>query len=206
MRRLIFLLVLLLPLPAPAAGRTDATESLRRFFSQVHSYTARFNQVVLDEGLNTVQESSGTLWIDRPDRFRWEYDTPYKQHIVADGRRIWVYDRELNQVTVRPLTGGLGGTPAVLLAGRGKLDDDFRVRSLGTQGKLEWTQLIPRRKDGGFEDIRIGFEHGHMRVLEMIDGFGQTTRVTLSAPRENAKLDAALFAFTPPKGVDVVGE
>ncbi len=208
MRRLmLFLLLAVLPSVAPAANPApDPTASLKRFFSDVHSYQARFNQVVLDESLNIIQESSGTLWIERPDKFRWDYDLPFKQQIVADGSRIWVYDPELKQVTVRPLTGGLGDTPAMLLAGKGKLDANFTVKSLGAQGKLSWAQLIPKRKDGGFEDIRIGFEQGRLRMLEMVDGFGQTTRVTLQAPKENKKIDAAKFSFTPPKGVDVVGE
>jgi outer membrane lipoprotein carrier protein len=208
MRRfaLILLLALFPSLVSAANAASDPTASLRRFFSEVHSYQARFNQVVLDESLNIIQESSGTLWIERPDKFRWDYDLPFKQQIVADGSRIWVYDPELKQVTVRPLTGGLGDTPAMLLAGKGKLDNNFTVKSLGVQGKLSWAQLIPKRKDGGFEDIRIGFEQGRLRMLEMVDGFGQTTRVTLQAPKENRKIDAAKFSFTPPKGVDVVGE
>jgi len=208
MRRVAtFLFLAFLPLLAHAASTAlDPTASLKHFFSEVHSYQARFNQVVLDESLNIIQESSGTLWIERPDKFRWDYDLPFKQQIVADGTRIWVYDPELKQVTVRPLTGGLGDTPAMLLAGKGKLDANFTVKSLGAQGKLSWAQLIPKRKDGGFEDIRIGFEQGRLRMLEMVDGFGQTTRVTLQAPKENRKIDAAKFSFTPPKGVDVVGE
>jgi len=189
----------------PATG-PDPTASLRQFFSAVHSYQARFSQVVLDENLNAIQESSGTLWIERPNKFRWDYDLPFRQQIVADGSRIWVYDPELKQVTVRSLTGGLGDTPAMLLAGKGNLDANFTVKSLGTQGKLAWAQLTPKRKDGGFENIRIGFEQGRLRMLEMVDGFGQTTRVTLQEPSENKKIDPARFRFTPPKGVDVVGE
>ena len=208
MRRgaLFLLLVFSLSLAPSASSTPDPTASLRRFFSEVNSYQARFSQVVLDEGLNTVQESSGTLWIERPDKFRWDYDLPFQQQIVADGSRIWVYDPELKQVTVRPLTGGLGDTPAMLLAGKGRLDDNFTIKSLGVQGRLAWAQLIPKRKDGGFEDIRIGFEQGRLRMLEMVDGFGQTTRVTLRAPKENQKIEAAKFRFTPPQGVDVVGE
>lgn len=191
----------------PALARTPSpTEFMQRFFRELQSFEARFNQVVLDESLNLVQESSGRLWVQRPDKFRWEYDSPFRQHIVGDGQKIWVYDLELGQVTVRPMTGALGDTPAVLLAGRGQLDERFTVQSLGTQGKLEWAQLVPRRPDGGFEDIRIGFENGKIRVLEMVDGFGQTTRVTLRTARENAKIDPKKFTFTPPPGVDVVGE
>lgn len=192
--------------PFTLAANPDPTVSLRQFFSAVHSFEARFSQVVLDESLNAIQESSGTLWIERPNKFRWDYDLPFKQQIVADGSRIWVYDPELKQVTVRSLTGGLGDTPAMLLAGKGNLDANFTVKSLGTQGKLVWAKLTPKRKDGGFEDIRIGFEQGRLRMLEMVDGFGQTTRVTLQEPRENKKIEPAKFRFTPPKGVDVVGE
>jgi len=94
----------------------------------------------------------------------------------------------------------------VLLAGKGKLDDSFVVKSLGTQGGLEMMQLKPKRRDGGFDDIRIGFENGKIRILEMVDGFGNTTRVTLRAGRENAKIDVAKFDFKTPKGVDVIGE
>lgn len=204
-RGIVLLLVLVL-VPALANAGPGADENLRRFFREVQSFQARFDQTVLDEAHHLIQESSGRLWIERPDRFRWEYDTPYQQHIVGDGKRIWVYDIELQQVTVRPMTGGLGDTPAVLLAGRGRLDDRFVVKDLGRQGRLDWAQLIPKRKDGGFEDIRIGFEDGKIRVLEMIDGFGQTTRVTLRAARENARIEPEKFRFTPPADVDVVGE
>jgi outer membrane lipoprotein carrier protein len=183
-----------------------ATENLRRFFSNVESYTAKFSQVVLDESFNTLQESSGTLWIQRPDKFRWDYDIPFEQHIVGDGEKVWVHDVELEQVTVRKLGGGLGATPALLLAGRGKLDDDFLVNDLGLQGKLEWTQLIPKNKDGGYEDIRVGFENGRIRILEMIDGFGQTTRIALRDANENVQINARTFVFEPPPGTDIVGE
>jgi outer membrane lipoprotein carrier protein len=204
--RKVFWLMLALAAPVAAIAAPPGGDGLRRFFNDIHSYHAKFNQVVLDEALNTIQESSGTLWIERPNKFRWDYELPYKQQIVGDGKKIWVYDKELEQVTVQPLAGGLGYTPAVLLAGRGRLDENFIVKRLGMQGRLDWAQLVPRRKDGGFENIRIGFDRGKIRVLEMTDGFGQVTRVTLLSARENPKIDAALFTFTPPKGVDVVGE
>lgn len=208
MLRRIFISAVLLTAVAQAfaVASPSGLDSLRRFFSDVRSYTAGFNQVVLDEALNVIQESSGTLWIKRPNKFRWNYDIPYKQQIIGDGRRIWIYDEALQQATVRPLTGGLGDTPAVLLAGRGRLEDRFTVQKLGVQGEMNWVQLDPRRKDGGFETIRIGFERGRIRVLEMIDGFGQTTRVTLHDGKENSRFDTTKFTFKPPAGVDVVGE
>jgi outer membrane lipoprotein carrier protein len=191
--------------PAFAASRT-VLDDLRRFFSETNTFSARFDQVVLDDAHQPVQHSSGMLWIERPNKFRWDYDKPYQQQIVADGKRLWIYDVGLEQVTVRPLSGGLGDTPAMLLAGRGRLEDNFTIKPLEPRDNLEWAQLTPRRKAGGYEDIRVGFDQGRLQVLEMADGFGNTTRLTFHAVRENPKIDAARFSFTPPAGVDVVGE
>jgi outer membrane lipoprotein carrier protein len=193
--------------PLSASGNPQSgIDSLRRFFKEVNSFSARFSQVVLDERLSPIQESSGTLWIERPDKFRWDYEKPYKQRIVADGERLWVYDVGLQQVSVRPLSGGLGDTPAMLLAGRGRLEENFTIKPLSAQNDIEWVQLSPRRKDSGYEDIRIGFARGKLRILEMVDGFGQVTRVTFQSSRENPRIEPGRFSFTPPEGVDVVGE
>lgn len=203
MPRLKVLVMLFLLSPAVQAS---APTSLERFFNDVHTYTAHFQQVVLDEGLNILQESSGTLSIERPGKFRWDYDTPYQQQIVGDGKKVWIYDVELQQVTVRRMTAALGSTPALLLAGKAGLKRHFAVTDLGHQGKLDWVKMVPKIRDGGFEDIRIGFENGVIRSLELVDGFGQTTRITLSDASENKKIDPKRFSFVPPKGVDVITE
>lgn len=191
---------------ASAVPEPGGVDSLRRFFADVNRYTARFDQVVLDETGETIQESKGRLWIERPDKFRWDYDTPYKQEIVGDGERLWVYDEDLKQVTVRPLAGGLLDTPAVLLAGRGHLEEQFTVKDDGVKDKLAWVELSPKHKDSGFEKVRLGFERGRLRRFELIDSLGQTTRYTLRDGLENKPISAARFSFTPPPGVDVVGE
>jgi outer membrane lipoprotein carrier protein len=210
MKRLLVLAVMFLLGMISAMAATNApksgADSLRRFFHEVNSFSARFKQVVLDESLKPIQESSGTLWIERPNKFRWDYEKPYKQQIVADGKQLWVYDAGLQQATVRNLTGGLNDTPAMLLAGKGRLDDNFTIQPLDAQGNLMWVQLKPRHKDSGYDDIRIGFAQGKLRVIEMVDGFGHTTRVMLESPRENARIESTRFNFKPPEGVDVVGE
>jgi outer membrane lipoprotein carrier protein len=199
--------MLIMIAPIGASGNPESgVDNLRRFFKEVNTFSARFSQVVLDERLSPIQESSGTLWIERPNKFRWDYEKPYKQRIVADGERLWVYDVGLQQVSVRALSGGLGDTPAMLLAGRGRLEDNFTIKPLSAQNDIEWVQLSPRRKDSGYEDIRIGFAQGKLRVLEMVDGFGQVTRVTFQSSRENPRIEPNRFSFTPPEGVDVVGE
>jgi outer membrane lipoprotein carrier protein len=208
-RLLILAAMFLLGMSSVMAATNDpksGADSLRRFFHEVNSFSARFKQVVLDETLKPIQESSGTLWIERPNKFRWDYEKPYKQQIVADGKRLWVYDVGLQQATVRDLSGGLNDTPAMLLAGKGRLDDNFTIQPLDAPGNLTWVQLKPRHKDSGYDDIRVGFAQGKLRVIEMVDGFGHTTRVTLESPRENARIESTRFSFTPPEGVDVAGE
>lgn len=193
----------------PAFGQTSTptgVESLQRFFTDVDRYTARFDQVLLDEDGQPVQESSGRLWIERPNKFRWDYETPYKQQIVSDGERLWVYDEDLRQVTVRPLKDGLLETPAALLAGKGRPEEQFNVNDTGAGNGLAWVELTPRRRDTGVEEVRLGFERGRLQAFEIVDGLGQTTRYRLDAGVENRPIDPARFKFTPPPDADVVGE
>lgn len=203
MRRLIVLLVLSF---TGLAAHATATQDLQRFFNQVQRYSARFDQVTLDEAMSPIQESSGNLWIERPGKFRWNYTVPYEQHIVGDGKEVWVYDVELKQAAVRRMEGALGATPAILLSGKGALESVFVIKDLGRQGEIDWLLLTPKKNDGGFEKIRIGFGKGKILTLEMVDGFGQTTRVTLRDAKENVQIDAGKFSFKPPAGVDVIRE
>ena len=188
--------------PAPPSG----VESLQRFFTDVSRYSAQFSQLLLDETGATIQESKGRLWIERPDKFRWDYETPYKQEIIGDGEKLWVYDEDLKQATVRTLKGGLLDTPAVLLAGRGHLSDQFQIRDDGVKNDLSWVELIPKSKDSGFEKVRLAFAQGRLRQIELLDGLGQMTRYTLTNATENKPISATRFTFTPPPDVDVVGE
>ena len=198
----VFMLMLLFCAPSIAKVPSSAVKSLERFFSSVKTYKADFQQVVMDASLNVMQESTGTLWLKRPNKFRWNYRAPYKQEVVADGRLIWVYDIDLKQASARRMEGGLGQTPAMLLAGRGKLSADFTLSEMGAQGSLLWVQMTPKSKDGGFETIRIGFEGNKLRMLEMIDQFEHTTRITLNEAQENTAMSEGIFQFIAPDGVD----
>lgn len=198
-------LIMFFSVTASAADAPSATDSLRRFFNEVRSYTARFQQVSLDEAQKPLQESTGRLWLERPNKFRWNYDKP-RQQIVGDGERIWVYDEELEQISVRPMATGLADTPALLLAGKGRIDDAFVIKPQAEEAGVAWAELIPKHKDSGVERLRLGFEQGKLRIIEMLDGLGHTTRYTLRNVEENVKIDPARFEFVPPKGVDVVGE
>lgn len=179
---------------------------LERFFAQVHSYQAKFEQTVTDADNRTIQRSSGELWIARPGKFRWDYAAPYEQKIIGDGSQIWVYDVGLEQVSVRPVSRALGDTPAALLAGKGRLEDRFGVRALKRDGPLTWYELRPKDKEGGYEFIRLGFADKRLDTVELVDGFAQTTRIALRDYRENPRIDPQQFRFMPPPGVDVISQ
>lgn len=188
-----------------AIAQQSAKKSLDRFYNKVNTVEAEFQQVVMDETLAPIQQSSGTLVIQRPGKFRWHYKQPFEQHIIGDGKRVWVYDVELKQVSSRAMDGALGQTPAILLAGKGSLSESFDVTTLDPRDGLAWVEMKPRHSDGGYSAIRVGFRKGVIRQLEMVDALGQTTRIVLAKVKENRKIKDDMFKFTPPEGVDVVG-
>jgi len=192
---------------ALSAGVTSAAtgpEGLKRFFNEVQTYTARFDQVVLDETLNVVEESGGEMWIARPGKFRWDYTPPVQQEIVSNGKTVWLYDIDLEQVTIRDLSETVGRTPAILLAGQDDIGNNYDISDLGNQGSLAWVGLKPRYEDAHFSDVRIGFENGAIKIMELVDGLGQLTRITLSGAVENPQVGDSKFEFQPPSGVDVI--
>lgn len=147
----------------------DATDTLRQFFANAVTLHANFRQVVLDEGLNTLEESDGEMWIKRPGKFRWDYLHPGQQQIISDGDKVWIYDQDLEQVTVKKLNTALSDAPAMLLAGKGNVDERFATKSLGKQGKLDWLELTPKQDSGEFSRIQIGFEGSNIRSLQLTD-------------------------------------
>lgn len=189
---------------APAAGGGAA--KLERMLAATRTVRARFEQVVLDADLQVVKESHGEFALERPDRFRWDYAAPAAQTIVSDGEKLWIYDPELAQVTVKALDGALARSPAALLGGAGALAANFTVTDLGVDGGLHWLALTPKVDDAEFDRVRIGLGQRFVEVMELKDAFGQTTRILLKGGELNARLDPKLFRFTPPAGVDVAGD
>lgn len=208
MRKLIFitvLSVLLLPFGAQAAPGT-AVQDMQAFLGRVHSLKANFTQVVLDANLQTVKQTSGTLAIKRPNRFRWDYAAPNQEIIDSDGTRVWIYDVELQQVTVKPLTGTLAASPAVLLAGSNDVQQNFTVKDLGSENGLSWVGITPKIKDTDFDSVRLGFRGEMVAVMELKDALGNLTRITFNHVQVNPPLSDSLFKFTPPPGADVIGD
>lgn len=198
------LLALMLAPQVLSAGTAD--DRLRAFLSEVKTLQADFEQVVLDEQQKELQRGVGMFVVRRPGQFRWDYYRPYQQLIVADGERIWVYDPELEQVTVKPQDETLSDTPAMLLSGGQPIDESFEIKDLGSRDGLEWLELYPKQQEGNFERLRLGFAAQDLKRMEMVDGFGQLTIFTFSRIKRNLELGDSLFQFHPRPGVDVIGE
>lgn len=191
-----------LPLTAVAA----ATDALKVFLTQTQTVKARFAQMVLDKNLKQLQQAQGVMQFSRPGKFRWDYLKPYEQTIVGDGTRLWIYDKDLNQVTVRKLDLALGASPAALLAGSNDLERDFTLTNLGVEKGLDWLEATPKKRDTVFERVRMGFGKSGLEAMELRDQFGQVTVITFADVERNPRLAAEVFRFTPPKGVDVITE
>ncbi len=191
---------------SPACAVADGYERLDRFFEKVTTFKASFIQVVLDENLLALEETSGLLWIARPGRFRWDYESVHRQSIVADGEVLWLYDVELEQVTRRAQESAIGQTPAVLLSGGQQYRKDYNVTILGRQGAVYWISLVPKFSDGSFAEIQLGFEGETLRLIQLLDELNQITRVTLANVVENEPIPDSVFRFVPPTGVDVISD
>lgn len=204
-----FLMSVFLALPAyaasaDAAGDADALRRVEQAFNALTSMRAEFRQSVTDARGELIESAEGTVSLARPGRFRWDYRVP-EQVIVSDGVTVWFHDVELEQVTIREAADTVEGTPAMLLTGEGNLRSEFDVSDGGTAEGLAWSRLLPRRADGDFRELRLGFAAGQLRRMTLLDRLGQTTEIEFARIERNPRLDASTFRFTPPPGVDVVG-
>ena len=198
--------VLLALLLAPALALAAGVERFQAYLRDTQTARADFEQRVYDRDKKLVQQSKGSFAFLRPGRFRWTYAQPYPQVIVGDGARVWIYDEDLNQVTVRAMARALGSTPAALLAGAADVERAFELADAGQRDGLEWVQAKPREREAGFELIRLGMGAAGVQAMELVDQFGQTTVLRFSNIARNPSLDPSAFRFTPPKGADVLGE
>lgn len=198
--------VLLAALLAPALALAAGVERFQSYLRGTQTARADFEQKVFDRERKLVQESKGSFSFLRPGRFRWIYAQPYPQLIVGDGTRVWIYDEDLNQVTVRAMAKALGSTPAALLAGAADVERAFELSDAGSRDGLEWLEAKPREREAGFERIRLGMGTVGVQAMELTDHFGQTTVLRFANVVRNPQLDPASFRFVPPKGADVLGE
>ncbi len=184
----------------------DGVSSLRDFFNNTNTMRAQFTQVVNDKQGRKVQEVEGTMQLQRPNKFRWDYNKPYEQQIVSDGKQVFLFDTELQQVTIRELSKTLGSSPAAMLAGGEGVEKSFMLKNAIRKDGLTWVLALPKDKESGFDRVLLGFKADKLRKMELYDSFNHITHITFNEVERNPVLQDATFLFTPPKGVDVVGE
>lgn len=183
-----------------------STTPLDRFFGDLHNLSAAFEQTIADAQGKVTQTATGRLSIQRPGKFRWDYATPYKQLVLGDGQRLWTYDADLEQATVKPQQDALAGTPALLLSAAQPPGELFAIQPLPSRDGEQWFELTPKSQDTQFNQLRLGFADDMLVAMELVDGFDQLTQIRFSELRRNGPLSTGLFHFAPPPGVDVIGD
>lgn len=203
--RSIAVFAMLLCLAASGVRAEQAREQLDHFIQEVETFQASFEQTLYDADSQPLQTRTGTLKLKRPGRFIWDYDGEGAQQIIADGDRIWLYDRDLDQVTVNAIDERIAGTPLVLLMRSAPLDEAFEVSELGEAENIQWLELTPRSESSDFQQVFIGMNEAGLAAMELRDNFDQATQIRFSDFQAGVELDDALFEFEVPEGVDVIG-
>ncbi|MCB1908860.1 MAG: outer membrane lipoprotein chaperone LolA [Rhodocyclaceae bacterium] len=206
-RRLGGLWLALAAMLAPLSAQGgDVMSRLDRFLAEVRSGQGRFTQVVVSRSGRRPQRSAGDFAFARPNRFLWVYTEPYPQRLVGDGQRLWSYDQDLNQVTVKPLGEALGATPAAILAGEGDLSRNFELADNGSRDGLDWIAARPKAADSPFSEMELGFAGSELQAMVIRDSFGQQTELQFERFEVNPTLAPQIFQFVPPAGADVIGQ
>jgi outer membrane lipoprotein carrier protein len=192
---------------AKTAGKAEPVMQLNVFLKVAKSLSADFKQVLINEAGNPTQTSQGEFYLQRPGKFRWDYLTPFKQQIVSNAGKVWFYDADLEQVTVKKIDESIGSTPALLLTGDVALETNYTLENQGSeQDGLQWVKLVPKSQDSSFKYVTIGMDKGTLAGMELSDNFGHLTRIYFTNVVVNAPLKKTLFEFQAPKGADVFSD
>jgi outer membrane lipoprotein carrier protein len=187
-----------------ASVHANGLDDFLAFNASTKTATARFEQQVYDRAGKVVDRSSGTFAFARPGKFRWAYEKPYKQLLVADGTKLWIHDPDLNQVTVKRMDAAISSTPAALLAGKDDITRLFTLRDAGSADGLDWVEASPKSPDTGFERVRLGLDGKVLVAMELNDQLGGRSMLRFTQMKPNARIPADAFAFSPPAGADVL--
>lgn len=202
MTRLLLTLFFLFAQTASATG----LERMKEYFQNIQTAQANFHQVVTDKQGHKTQDVTGIMHLQKPSKFRWDYDKPFVQIIVGDGEKVWLYDPDLSQVTVRSFSKAVGSSPAALLAGGKEMERLFAIKDTSRKGVLEWVLAVPKVKETGFERAFLGFKDDALMEMELHDSFGNRIAIVFTNVQKNPKISAEIFKFTPPADADVLSQ
>ncbi|MSR17413.1 MAG: outer membrane lipoprotein chaperone LolA [Methylococcaceae bacterium] len=207
MKKTRWLIAALLSINSVFAFAENApVKQLKAFLSSAKTISANFKQVLINESGDPFQTSSGLFYLQRPGKFRWDYIKPFQQQIISTSGKVWFYDTDLEQVTIKKLDESVGSTPALLLSGDVPLEDNYTIEQQGSDGSMNWIKLVPKSQDSTFKYVLIGLEKGVLSGMQLNDNFGQLTRIYFSNLKVNQPVDVNLFEFVAPKGVDIFAE
>jgi outer membrane lipoprotein carrier protein len=202
-----YLLVIILCLfNASLSQAGEAVPMLEKFLGKTETMHAKFQQKLLDARGVLLQQSAGVFTLKRPGKFSWDYIIPYPQKIISNGHKIWIYDEELEQVTIKKYSQMLAGSPVVLLDQQKDINEDFEVKDEGFNNNQYWVTLLPKSADKEFKKIEIGMVKSGLQTMRLYDGFDQITIIEFDNLETNIKLKDELFSFEPPEGTDIVGD
>jgi len=199
-------LLAMLLVQASAYAEDKPVRQLKAFLKNTKSLTADFKQVLINEQGNPVQTSHGLFYLQRPGKFRWDYLRPFQQQIISTAGKVWFYDTDLEQVTIKKLDESVGSTPALLLSGEISLEDNFTMEQQGVDGDLMWVKLVPKNPESTFKYVLMGLDNESLGGMELSDNFGQLTRIYFSNVVLNPPLKQTLFEFKAPEGVDIFSD
>lgn len=198
--------ILLLLGSVTAAAQASGSEQLQQFLTNVSTLNASFTQEVISESGQAAKQSSGTFLLSKPGKFRWAYSLPYVQEIITDGETLWIYDPDLDQVTIKSFSESLSASPVALLTQHQSLQTNFNVEDINYDvDGLDWVSLKPKTEDSDFQQVYIGLMNNTIIAMDLFDLFGQKTRIRFNDVEINAPIDEQIYQFIPPDGVDVIG-
>lgn len=205
-KMIVFVAICLFQLPVYADD--TSAKDLSALLTKLNAIKADFTQIITDKNAKQIQQSVGQMYMQRPGKFRWDVKKPSKQLVVTNGKKIWIYDPDLEQVTIRALTKEVGESPAMLLTNPSTtIEKDYQVQSIKASAKdLQWFSLIPKNQNSMFAKIKLGFNKNEIREMELQDHIGHTTSIAFYNINMNPSLPENIFSFKPPAHVDVIDE
>ena len=204
---LLFAIVSLIFITVSQTARAEETANLLdNYLKGFDNVQANFKQTLLNEHGEEIEKSSGIVYMQRPGKFRWDYKEPYKQMIITNGQTLWLYDQDLEQVTIKDISKSIENTPAAILSGQENIKEVFVIVDMGEIDGFHWIELTPRDIENQYTSVRLGFNNNDLGMMILFDSLGQTTRIDFSGTQRNEKIDEILFTFDPPTGVDVIDD
>jgi len=201
MKKLLIMITLLYSINFAQAQ--EPIKELKKFLANSQTLSSKFKQVLFDKDNKIKQASEGLFTLSRPGKFRWSYQKPFIQEIVSNAGKVWFYDADLDQVTIKKLDKSMGSTPALLLSGEIDIEKEFKLEDQGEEEGLSWIKLVPKNEETSFKYILIGLDKGTLGGMELSDNFGQLTRIYFSEVNINPQLEDKEFVFIIPEGADV---